>query len=73
MLFRSRLCLDEESENVIEAIGQSNVMDCINKSDAKLAAELITGPLSKYIPTTLMPAIFADTPTLDVYQTWGLN
>ncbi len=68
-----KLTLDQKSEGVLESLGQPAIVDCINKSDAKSASKLLTGPLSKYLSAEQMQAVHTDTPPLDLYKTWSLN
>ncbi len=54
------LTLDQKSEDVVDALGQTAIQACIDKSDARAASKLLTGPLSQYLSTDLMEAIHTE-------------
>ncbi len=69
------LTLSEESQEIFERLGQSQVQDCINTSNAQSAYEMIIGPLGKYLSTDLKSRIFTneDSSTPNLYQSWSIN
>jgi len=67
-----RLCVDGESESIIERVTPRRVVKAINTSDSLLAKEIVEKDLAQYLEKDLFTSILTEVPLLDLYSTWQL-
>ena len=67
------LTLNGESQQIIEAVGQKNVQDIINKSRPRKAKRVIMNILKRYLTKKAFEALRNNVvPKEDLYKTWRL-